>query len=228
MQLLRRVFPQLFPWSPPVVGARIHDWKVVQPLGHSRNGPLYLVERAGRFSVLKWLSPSGLVRTVLAKQELACLRGVTGPGFVKLEFHGRWPDKARGTPFLVLEHIPGLSLAQWCRKPGPTARDIVRVFHALVGAVDELHQRGMCNPGLTCGDVVIREASHSPVMVDLSGVVAVGRRLTSQELALDLHAVGAMLYEVLTHQHPGPGAPPPHVINPRVPRELSEYTMRLL
>ncbi|HEX8698461.1 MAG TPA: protein kinase [Myxococcaceae bacterium] len=228
MDLLNQAISRLFPLSSPVAGTRIHDWTVVQPLGDSRNASLYLVERAGRRSVLKWLAPTDPVRAVLAEQELACLRSVSGPAFVKLEAHGRWPDDERGAPFLVLEHIPGLSLTQWCRQPGPTARDIVVVFHRLMRAVSELNDLGLGYPGLTCGDVLIRNGSHRPVLVDLSGVVSYGRALTRRELSQDVQAVGIMLYEVLTHERPGPYAQPPHVINPHVPRELSEFTMRLL
>jgi serine/threonine protein kinase len=228
MHLLRRAFPGLLPLSTPVAGTRIHEWKVRQPLGESRNGSFHLVERSGRLSVLKWLAPTSPVHKPLAEQELACLRSLSGSAFVKLESHGRWPDEAQGTPFLVLEHIPGLSLAQWCRQPGPTAHDIVVVFHRLMRAMSELNDRGMCYPGLTCGDVMIRKKSHRPVIVDLSGVVSYDRPLTRWELSQDVQAAGAMLYEVLTHQRPGPYAPPPHVVNPYVPRELSELTMRLL
>lgn len=228
MHLLRQAFPRLFPVSAPVAGTRIHEWQVVRPLGQSRNGSLYLVERAGRLFVLKWLAPTDPGREVFAEQELACLRSLSAPAFVKLESHGRWPDDARGTPFLVLEHIPGLSLAQWCRQPGPTAHDITVVFHRLMRAIGELNDRGLCYPGLTCGDVMIHDKNRRPVIVDLGGVVSYGRPLTPWELSQDVQAAGVMLYEVLTHQRPGPYAPPPHVVNPRVPRELSELTMRLL
>lgn len=228
MHLLRRPFPACSPVCAPVADTHIHEWKVLQPLGESRNGSLYLVERAGHHSVLKWLVPTDPARQVLTEQELACLRSLSAPAFVRLESHGRWPDDERGTPFLVLEHIPGLSLAQWCRKPGPTAHDIALVFHRLLGAFGELNDRGMGYPGMTCGDVMIPNGTHSPVVVDLGGVVSYGRPLTKQDLSQDIQAAGVMLYEVLTHQRPGPHALPPHVINPRVPRELSELTMRLL
>jgi serine/threonine protein kinase len=228
MHLLRRSLARLFPLATPVAGSHIDRWKVRHPMGQSRTGSLYLVERAGRLAVLKWQALSSPVRKMLAAQELACLRHLSGPGFVSLESHGRWPDEERGTPFLVLEHIPGLSLNQWCRQSGPTAHDIVVVFHKLVGAVSEFNARGICYPGLTCGDVRIREGSRAPVLVDLGGAVSCGRTLTEWETSQDVQALGAMLYEVLTHQRPGPRSPPPHVINPRVPRELSEFTMRLL
>jgi hypothetical protein len=97
-----------------------------------------------------------------------------------------------------------------------------------MGAFSELNARSMGYPGMACGDVMIRNGTLSPVVADLSGVVSYGRPLTEQELSQDVQAVGVMLYEVLTHQRPGPHALPPHVINPRVPRELSELTMRLL
>ncbi len=228
MHLLRRSLARLFPPATPVAGSRIDQWKVRQFLGESRTGSLYLVERAGRLSVLKWQALTSPVRKVLAEQELACLQHLSGPGFISLEAHGRWPDETRGTPFLVLEHIPGLSLNQWRRQSGATAHDVVVVFHSLVDTMGQLNDRGIWYPGLACGDVRIRQGSRDPVLVDLGGAVSCGRTLTAWETSQDVQAVGAILYEVLTLQRPGPSAQPPHVINPRVPRELSEFTMKLL
>jgi hypothetical protein len=95
-------------------------------------------------------------------------------------------------------------------------------------AVAEMNELGMLYPSLTCDDVTIRESNQRPVIVELGGALACDRPLTSLELSWDVRAVGLMLYEVLTHQQPGRFTLPPHVVNPRVPRELSELTMRLL
>jgi serine/threonine-protein kinase len=227
MQLFRRAIHHLFPTSALAVGTQVHEWKVLQPLGQGRNGALYKVERAGRISVMKWLATPGGPQQVLANQELTCLRMLPRPSFPRLEAYGRWPDQ-KGTAFLVLEHVPGLTLTQWCRRPGPTPRDVLQVFHRLMRAVTEMNDRGMCYPSLTCDDVVIRERNQRPVITELGGAVTFDRPPTELEMSLDVRAVGGMLYEVLTHQQPGLYAPPPHVVNPRVPRELSELAMRLL
>ena len=227
MHVLRWAFPRLFPITTPAVGMQIHEWKVLEPLGEGRNGSLYKVERAGRISVMKWLASTGEQPQVLANRELTCLLALSRPHFARLEAYGRWPDQ-RGTSFLVQEHVPGLTLAQWCRRPGPSARDIAHLFHRLMRAVAEMNERGMLYPSLTCDDVKIRESNQRPVIADLGGALPCGRPLTRQEMSLDVRALGLMLYEVLTHQQPGPDALPPHVVNPRVPQELSELTMRLL
>jgi serine/threonine protein kinase len=228
MHFLRKTFTRFFPPSVLVAGTQVHEWKILESLGEGRHGTFYRVERAGRVSVLKWLASQSEQREVLAQWEWTCLRNVSPPHFARLEAYGVWPDKARGLPFLVLEHVPGMSLAQWCRHPGPTARDIIHLFSRLMRGVAELNDRGLCYPSLTCDDVRVREGSYRPVIVDLGGVVSYGRPLTQLELSLDVRAVGAMLYEVLTHQRPGPHSRPPHVVNPQVPLELSELAMRLL
>jgi serine/threonine protein kinase len=228
MHFLRKTFPRLFPRSSPVAGARIHEWKVVQFLGEGRNGLLYLVKRKGRLFTMKWLASAGEESEALAQRELFCWRGVSAPHFAALEAFGRWPDKQQGTPYLVLEHVPGPSLAQWCRQPGPSAMDVTWLIHRLMRAVSQLNDQNVRYPSLMCEDVKVRENNNRPVITDLGGALPIGRPLTETELSQDVQALGAILYELLTHYRPGPLPLPPHLINPRVPLELSELTMRLL
>lgn len=214
-------------------GTSIQEWKVVRHLGEGRHGALYEVERAGHPFVLKWLSPSEKRRLpeppeVLAEREATCLRLLRGPLFVGLEAQGRWPEEEHGSPFLVLQAVKGMTLTHWSHQHGPTAREMVHVFVGVTATLTEMHHKGVRYPSLAGGDFTIRKGSLEPVLTNLGGAFPGWRALTNEEMGEDINATGVMLYQALTWQSPGPNAPPPHVVNPRVPRELSQLTMRLL
>jgi serine/threonine-protein kinase len=210
-------------------GTYVREWKVVQRLGEARHGSLYAVARAGRTFALKWLAPPlGGSPKALAEREAACLRLLRGPLFAALEAHGVWPEEERGTPFLITEAIPGMRFSKWFRQSGPTAHDMAYVFMEITTAVSEMHKKGVRYPALSSADVTIREGRLEPVFTDLGGAFLGWGALTQGEIAEDMLAVGMLFYEALTHQIPGPNALPAHVVNPRVPRALSEVVMKLL
>jgi serine/threonine-protein kinase len=214
-------------------GTSIQEWKVLRHLGEGRHGALYEVERAGHRFVLKWLSPSQKRPSperleALAEREAACLRLLRGPLFVGLEAQGRWPEEEHGSPFLVLQAVEGMSFTRWSHQHGPTFREMVHVFLGVTTALAEMHRKGVRYPSLAGGDFTVRKDRLEPVLTDLGGAFPGWGPLKSEEVAEDINATGALLYHALTRQPPGPNAPPPHLVNPRVPRKLSELTMRLL
>jgi hypothetical protein len=210
-------------------GTYVREWKVVQRLGEARHGQLYSVGRAGGTFAMKWLAPPlSEPPRVLARREAASLRLLRGPLFADLKAHGVWPEQEHGTPFLVMEAIPGMRFSKWFRQSGPTAHDMAYVFMEITTAVSEMHKRGVRYPTLSSADVTIREGRLEPVFTDLGGAFLSWGALTQDEIAEDMRAVGMMFYEALTHQIPGPNALPAHVANPRVPRALSEVVMKLL
>jgi hypothetical protein len=228
MKLLDRLLhrPHAFSGS-PAPGVRIHEWKVLQHLGKARNGTFFEVERARRRSVLKWLAP-GLEMESVVRGELACLRRLGAPIFAQLEAHGRWPDDQRGGSFLILEHVPGVSLLSWYSHSGASPHELVRVFERIAEAMVFMHYAGVRYPRLTCEDVKVRAGSLEPVIVDLGGATAGLGPVSNEESTEDVRGIGAMLYEVMTRQQPGPIIIPPHVINPRIPLILSDLAMFLL
>jgi serine/threonine protein kinase len=210
-------------------GTYVREWKVIQRLGEARHGPLYAVGRADRTFALKWLAPSlSEPPKALAEREAACLRLLRGPLFAALEAHGVWPQEELGTAFLVMEAIPGMRFSKWFHQSGPTARDMAHVFMGIASAVSEMHKKGVRYPTLSSADVTIREGRLEPVFTDLGGAFLSWGAPTKDEIAEDMRAVGMMFYEALTRQRPGLDALPVHVVNPRVPRALSEVVMKLL
>jgi hypothetical protein len=216
-----------------VPGTQIQRWKVVRHVGGQRNGSLYVVEHAGRNSVLKWMagpeaSPLAESPEVLAAREVLCLQRLQGPGFVHLEAHGRWPETAHGVPFLILQPIPGMHLPRWANVRGATAPETALLMAEIARRVADMHDRNVRYPSLCSRDFWMRNGALPAVLIDLGGATPLSRPLTGVEIAEDVHAIGAMFYDLLTGQSPGPDSPPPHLINPHVPELLSYAIMSAL
>lgn len=216
-----------------VPGAQIQHWKVVRHVGDQRNGSLYVVERAGRSSVLKWMAgseenPLAEPPEALAAREVDCLQRLQSPHFTHLEAHGRWPEIEHGVPFLILQAIPGQHLPRWANLRGATAPETALLLAEVARTVADMHDRNVRYPSLRSRDFWMRNGELSTVLIDLGGAAPLSRPLTREEVAEDLHAIGAMFYLLLTGQSPGPDSLPPHLLNPRVPELLSDAIMRVL
>jgi serine/threonine-protein kinase len=188
-------------------------------------------------------------------------------------FHvGRWPDPEAGFLFVVMEYVDGWPFHEWRYEQHPSAAQLLDVLLPLVRTLDEMHRRGMHHRDLHAGNVLIRKEDAWPFLLDLGSVSMPGARTLTQGMppinltiippealeqarlhgddarfeggtAVDLYALGVLLYSALTDGHPiNMELPPerlaaairlrmprpPHRVNPRVPLSLSAIAMRLL
>jgi predicted Ser/Thr protein kinase len=166
---------------------------------------------------------------------------------------------------IVMEFIPGLSLKKWCDTQRLGLRERVGLVAQISRAAGWFHGLGVVHRDLKPANILVNAVTHQPVIVDFSiakkneGLTltltneALGtapymapeqfdRRQAPISPATDVYALGATLYELLTHVHPHPGdfamllrrhldevrPVAPSVLNPAIPKDLECVLLKAL
>lgn len=257
------------PPEPLTPGSRLGGFLIGECLHPGTHARLYRVQCAegqvdpGFALVLKQPqldhgNAADLRRFEVEHQTLRVLSGPQVPRLVDAE------DAAQ-PPWLVMEAIDGPSLQQRLDQPAlPAIEEVVGLGVALAQAVHQLHQQQSVHLGLrpdrvritTEGRVVLLgyglswHAHHPDLHAGLRGAAAgeAGWMAPEQLLGVrgdprsDLYALGAILYQLLTHELPHglPDSeaalrrrlwcepPPPRRWRPEIPAWLQEVLLRCL
>lgn len=171
-------------------------------------------------------------------------------------------DEDNGVPYLVMPLMSGGSLAEWLRGLGPDRcrppREAARIARDIALGIHHAHQRGLIHRDLKPGNILRDEAGQVRVAdfglaraADLTASrmagaplymapeqVSSGRRLTT---AVDVHAIGVILFELLAGGPPFRGdvgsvlrkvadepAPAVRTYRPDVPRDLEAILAKCL
>jgi eukaryotic-like serine/threonine-protein kinase len=145
-----------------------------------------------------------------------------------------------GRPFLVIEDLHGLDLAQHSARLRPSARSVAAIVADLASAVAYLHGRGVVHQDIRPGNVMI-DTTGRPRLI-LSAPTRLRHTCSTScepdercSPAMDVFDLGALLYGLLTGEPiergataslagPAPGRLP----NPRVPKALEPVCLRAL
>lgn len=188
-----------------------------EPLGSGRTGVVYeAVQRTlGRTVALKLprreLRADPSVRERYRVEALAGSR-VRHPSIVTVFDLG----VHEGAPFLVTEHVPGRLLGELATRARPLELGaIVEVGAQLLAALAELHAAGVIHGDVRCDNVLVeplRTGEHRARLFDfgsawVDGASPLGDGVPAPGRAVDLHGIGALLYELLTGVQPPPDEP---------------------
>jgi serine/threonine protein kinase len=154
----------------PDIGETVGDYKVVAELGAGGLGVVYKVERGGRFFALKLLLGPMDGRT---KREIGILVHLENPGVVRYVGSDFWPHPAIGHPYIVMEYVPGDTLEAFALKHNPSARKCVRIILDVARTLEEVHGAGVFHRDLKPTNILIRETSERPVLIDF-GIASLG------------------------------------------------------
>lgn len=253
-----------------MIGEIVGHYRIIQKLGEGGMGVIYLAqdERLEREVAVKVL-PEGLLADEVARKrfrrEALALSKLNHPNIaVVYDF-----DSRNGIDFLVMEYVAGTSLAHRVRAGPLPEKEVASIGAQIAQALEEAHEHGVVHRDLKPGNVLLtpksrvkvldfglakllRQADDQGPTESLTQTQAMSGTLpymTPEQLQgedaderSDIHAAGAVLYELATGQrafreelssrlidailhHP---PVPPRAANPRVSPELQRIILKCL
>jgi predicted Ser/Thr protein kinase len=250
--------------SPPLLS---EDFEVARELGRGGMGVVYLVRQKslGRLAAVKVLRSGdaeigpALRRFLDEARHLARLRH---PHIVAVHEVGR---DGRGEPYFVMDYVEGEPLTAVLARGRMTPTRALAVVKQVGAAVHHAHERGIIHRDLKPGNILIAEDGAAFVtdfglardMTEPAdracpgGIMGTPSYMSPEQArgqadlvgeASDVHALGAVLYEMLTGRPPYGNdraasvlarllreePPPPRAADRRIPRDLETICLKTL
>jgi tetratricopeptide (TPR) repeat protein/tRNA A-37 threonylcarbamoyl transferase component Bud32 len=211
------------------IGLEVGGYRILRRIGAGGMGVVYEAERADRAfrkrAAVKLLrrGPGDSAARARFLQEIRILASLEHPHVARLIDGG---VTEAGDPFLVMEHVEGEPIDQWCRARALSVRERVRLFLGVCEAVQYAHRNLVVHRDLKPGNVLI-SADGKPRLLDFG----VAKLLASDDgeaaltgeaprpftpayacpellrgepdsTATDVYALGVLLYELLAGRRP--------------------------
>ena len=206
----------------------IGHWHLIAPLGRGGMGEVFLAQRRdGDFTqraALKRLRRGMDSEDILQRflQERRILASLTHPNIARLLDGGMDAD---GRPYLVMEHVEGVPITDWAREHGLPLRERLALMRKVCEAVAYAQSRLVVHRDLKPSNILV-DVQGEPHLLDfgiakllddapdahhtrtglraLSPAYAAPEQIHGQTIstATDVHALGVVLYELLTGQLP--------------------------
>ncbi|XVU25339.1 serine/threonine-protein kinase [Actinoplanes sp. CA-054009] len=181
------------------------------------------------------------------EQEAQVLRRADSERLVRVHDFGELPD---GRPYQVMTYAAGGTLADRLERGPMPVRTALRIAGDIADAVSVLHESGVLHRDLKPSNVLfdtvrgservlvadlglakeIAHASGFTVVAGTPGYMAPEQQLPGGGLDVraDVHAIGAMTYQMLTGSPPQPGRVAPSKLRTGVSRDVDRVVMRAL
>ncbi len=143
------------------VGAAIGPYRLVSMLGRGGSGYVFLAEQSEPITrrVAIKVAPQAVIDPVAAARfefERAALEQLDHPNIARVLDAGR---TAEGMPYLVMEHVDGPPIPDYCRTGNLSLRDRIALMVQVADAVQHAHQRGLIHRDLTPANILIATVS---------------------------------------------------------------------
>ncbi len=215
--------------SPDDFPDRVGPYKILGRLGKGGMGEVYLAEQdkpIHRRVALKLIKLGMDTREVIARfeSERQALALMSHPNIAKVLDAGA---TEYGSPYFVMEYVPGIPIAEYCDKHLLTTRERLELFMQICQAVQHAHQKGIIHRDIKPSNVLVSLQDGKPVarVIDFGVAKAISQRLTERTLfteigqivgtpeymspeqaemsgldvdtRTDIYSLGVMLYELL-------------------------------
>ncbi|HVR85095.1 MAG TPA: protein kinase, partial [Planctomycetota bacterium] len=231
-QLLRALAAQKKPEPAPQLpeGVKIGKYSLVREIGRGGMGVVYEAEdpdlrRRVALKVLKEdiSDPTAAERL---KREAAIAAQLRHPNIIAVHEVGMTKPRAGPPlPFIAMEFIEGRTLAELLEERKTDRKELLRVLEDVSRAVAHAHAQGVIHRDLKPANVIVdrsgrcflgdfgiaRAASFQTRLTEARFIVGTPEYMAPEQVedrveaigpATDIHALGIMLYEILTGQRP--------------------------
>jgi tRNA A-37 threonylcarbamoyl transferase component Bud32 len=210
-------------------GTVLGPWEIEDLIGQGGMGEVYRARRADHafdlqvaIKLLKrGLDTQQVVRRFLLERRI--LAQLTHPNIAHALDAGAAPD---GRPYLVMEYVAGQPITEYSRVQAHSVVDRLRLMITVCRAVQEAHQRQIVHRDLKPSNVLVTSAGQVKLLdfgiakslddeamdatrlageaTALTPAYAAPEQILGQALtsAVDVYALGVMLYELLTARLP--------------------------
>jgi eukaryotic-like serine/threonine-protein kinase len=223
------------PAAPTLAGSIVGSYTLVEPIGHGGMGHVWLASRSdGRFQgqvAVKLLNAEiGRTGAERFRREGMFLARLAHPCIARLIDAG---VSGSGQPYLVLEHVAGVQIDEYCDRHALGIEARLRLFIDVLSAVAHAHTNLIVHRDLKPSNVLVTrdgqvklldfgiaqllesdsEPQHDPALTRDAGAGMTPKYAAPEQVTggpitteTDIYALGVLLYELLSGQHPvGPG-----------------------
>jgi eukaryotic-like serine/threonine-protein kinase len=169
---------------------QIGPYRLLQLLGEGGMGEVWLAEQKKpihRTVALKLIKAGMDTKAVVARfeSERQALALMDHPNIARVYDAG---STAEGRPYFVMEHVPGISITEYCDKHRLTIKERLELFMQVCEGVQHAHQKAIIHRDLKPSNVLVVERDNKavPKIIDFGLAKATALRLTDKTMFTEL------------------------------------------